>query len=264
MDDTHTRRWAVTGAAGTIGRALRAHLAETSVELVSIDVSEITRVGRSERLVRCDIGDLTGLESAFEGCEGVVHLAGIADEADFHDLAEVNIVGTYHVLEAARRAGVGRVVYASSNRLTGSYPTETLVDEAMPPRPDGFYGVSKVAGEALCRLYTDKFDLSTIALRIGTYEPAPGSAREMRTWLSPGDALRAFDAAMTTPQAHTVFYAVSNNTERWWSLEAARAAGFEPSDDAAAHGSHDPLPADQRQGGMYATPEYSLDRMRSD
>ncbi|WP_435744333.1 NAD-dependent epimerase/dehydratase family protein [Microbacterium sp. PMB16] len=254
MEDTNARRWAVTGAAGTIGRALRAHLAENSVELVSIDVTEIARASPSERVVRCDIGDLAGLESAFEGCEGVIHLAGISDEADFHDLAEVNIVGTYHVLEAARRAGVNRVVYASSNRLTGAYPTQTQVDESMPPRPDGFYGVSKVAGEALCRLYTDKFDLSTIALRIGTYEPAPGSAREMRTWLSPDDALRAFDAAMTTPQKHAVFYAVSNNTELWWALEAGRAAGFEPIDDAAAHGSYEPLPTDQRQGASMPPP----------
>jgi uronate dehydrogenase len=264
MTTNDAERWAVTGAAGTIGRALRQHLAALSYELVSIDVSDVSPVAASERIVRVDIGDLAGLEAAFEGCTGVVHLAGIADEADFHDLATVNIVGTYHVLEAARRAEVSRVVYASSNRVTGFYDTNTMVDETMPPRPDGFYGVSKVAGEALCRLYADKFALSTIALRIGSYERTPGSAREMHTWLSPDDALRAFDAAMITDQKHAVFYAVSHNAERWWGLDAGHESGFTPRDDAAEHGAFPSQTAIEPQGGPYATVDYSLDRMNAD
>lgn len=258
------QRWAVTGAAGTIGRALRADLLARGVELVSLDRLETPPLSPADRVIRCDVADLPGLEAAFAGCVGVVHLGGLADEADFHDLAEVNIVGTYHALEAARRAGAARVVFASSNRLTGAYPAGTLVDESMPPRPDGFYGVSKVAGEALCRLYADKFGLSTVSVRIGSYEAAPGSPREMSTWLSHGDALLALHAAMSTPLLHTTFYAVSANEQRWWSLEAARAAGFEPRDNAADHGAAaDPDPA-APQGGRYASPGYSLDRMRRD
>lgn len=264
MSETRGQRWAVTGAAGNIGRALREYLFTQTVELVSIDIAEITPVSASDRPIRCDVRDLAGLEAAFAGCAGVVHLGGIPDEADFHDLTEVNIIGTYHVLEAARRAGVNRVVYAGSNRVTGFYGIDTPVDESMPPRPDGFYGASKVAGEALCRLYVDKFDLSTIVIRIGSYEQAPGPGREMRTWLSPTDALRAFQAAMTTPLKHATFYAVSHNTERWWSLASAHAVGFTPVDDAADHGDYAVLPAGQPQSGPYATVEYSLDRMRTD
>lgn len=263
MKDIRGQRWAVTGAAGNIGRALREHLSTRDVDLVSIDVAEVTPLSTSDHPIRCDVRDLAGLEAAFAGCVGVIHLAGIPDEADFHDLAEVNIVGTYHVLEAARRANANRVVYASSNRVTGFYSTDTLVDESMPPRPDGFYGASKVAGEALCRLYADKFDLHTIVIRIGSYEQAPGSAREMRTWLSPADALRAFEAAMTTPQQHATFYAVSRNRQRWWSLDAAGVTGFAPVDDAADHGDWAELPAGQPQGGPYATVEYSLNKMRT-
>lgn len=263
MHKTRRQRWAITGAAGNIGRALREYLFAQAVELVSIDIAEITPISESDRLVHCDVRDLAGLESAFTNCAGVVHLGGIPDEADFHDLTEVNITGTYHVLEAARRTGVDRVVYASSNRVTGFYDIDTLVDESMPPRPDGFYGVSKVAGEALCRLYSDKFDLSTIVIRIGSYEPVPGSVREMRTWLSPDDALRAFQAAMTTSQQHSTFYAVSHNTERWWSLASARTVGFTPVDDAADHGDYADLPTGHPQGGLYSTVEYSLDRMRT-
>jgi dTDP-4-dehydrorhamnose reductase len=166
------------------------------------------------------------------------------------------------VLEAARRAGVPRVVFASSNRLTGMYPAGERVSPDMPPRPDGFYGVAKVAGEALCRLYADKFDISTVSVRIGSYEQRPGSAREQRTWLSPADAVRAFLAAMTTTEHTAVFYAVSANTTRWWDLDAGTAIGFTPQDDAADWGAAEPLDASMPQGGTYASAEYSTDRMR--
>lgn len=255
-------RWVVTGAAGTIGSALRAALAEQHVDLVSTDIRETTPVGSHDAVAVVDLGDLESLTELFAAADGVIHLGGIADEADFHDLADVNIVGTYHVLEAARRAGVPRVVFASSNRLTGMYPADEHVTPDMPPRPDGFYGVSKVAAEALCRLYADKFGISTVSVRIGTYESRPGSAREQRTWLSPTDAVRAFLAAMTTTEHTAVFYAVSANTARWWDLDAGAAIGFVPQDDAAEWGAEEEYEATTPQGGRFATPEYSTDRMR--
>lgn len=254
--------WVVTGAAGTIGSALRAALAEQGVELVSTDIRPTTPIGPRDSVQTADLGDLESLVELFAGADGVIHLGGIADEADFHDLADVNIVGTYHVLEAARRAGVTRVIYASSNRLTGMYSAGEHVTPDMPPRPDGFYGVSKVAAEALCRLYADKFRISTVSVRIGTYEQRPGSAREQRTWLSPADAVRAFLAAMTTTEHTAVFYAVSANTNRWWDLDAGAAIGFVPQEDAADWGPEEHIDASMPQGGTYATPEYSTDRMR--
>lgn len=262
MGDIRGQRWAITGAAGRIGLPLREYLSAHGALLISIDISPTEPVSDADQVVQCDVADLATLESLFAGCAGVVHLGGLSDEADFHDLAEVNIVGTYHVLEAARRAGVARVVYASSNRATGNYDVGTTVDDSMPARPDGFYGASKAAGEALCRLYSDKFSLSTVAIRIGTYGLAPKSDREMSTWLSPGDALRAFHAAMTTAEHHVVFYAVSKNDARWWSLESGQTAGFEPVDNAAGHADFGALPPGQPQGGRYASVEYSLDRMR--
>lgn len=255
-------RWVVTGAAGEIGSALRVALLERQAVLVSTDVRPVTATTPQESVAVVDLADLEALVDLFAGADGVVHLGGIADEADFHDLAEVNIVGTYHVLEAARRAGVPRVVYASSNRLTGSYATSDHVSPDMPPRPDGFYGVSKVAGEALCRLYADKFGMSTVALRIGSYEERPASAREQRTWLSPADAVRAVVAAMTTTEHTAVFYAVSANTGGWWDRRAGEAVGFFPRDDAAALGAPEPIGPDVPQGGEYATPAWSTDRMR--
>lgn len=279
----------MTGAAGRIGVHLRSALHELGVELVSTDVVEVppaTATGISadadpaaaaaaERREVVDVADLEALTELFAGCVGVVHLGGISDEADFHDLATVNVVGTYHVLEAARRAGVGRVVFASSNRLTGSYDTDTTVDVGMPPRPDGFYGVSKVAGEALCRLYSDKFGLSTIALRIGSWGEAPEDSRQLHTWLSRPDAVRAFVAAMTTDVHAAVFYAVSANAEGWWDLAAGEAVGFRPQDDASTvvdgplpepagivpPETGEPAEPAGPQGGPFASSTFSLDRM---
>lgn len=304
-------RWAVTGAAGRIGVHLRSALHELGVELVSTDVVEVPPVtpteisadvvevapaadaagaagdaasvrdtdpaaaaASTERREVVDVADLEALTELFTGCVGVVHLGGLSDEADFHDLATVNVVGTYHVLEAARRAGVGRVVFASSNRLTGSYGTDTTVDVGMTPRPDGFYGVSKVAGEALCRLYSDKFGLSTMALRIGSYGEAPEDTRHLHTWLSRPDAVRAFVAAMTTDVHTAVFYAVSANSDGWWDLAAGEALGYHPQDDASAavdgtlpEPSADGVPPAEPgsttgpQGGPFASAAFSLDRM---
>jgi uronate dehydrogenase len=255
-------RWVVTGAAGKIGSALRAALLERQAVLVSTDIRPIASGTAQESAAQVDLADLEALVELFAGADGVVHLGGIAEEADFHDLAEANILGTYHVLEAARRTGVRRVVYASSNRATGSYTAGHHVTPDMPPRPDGFYGVSKVAGEALCRLYADKFGLSTISLRIGSYEEQPSSAREQRTWLSPSDAIRAFIAAMTTTEHTAVFYAVSANSDRWWDLHAGEAVGFFPQDDGSVLNTRQPIDANVQQGGEYATPAYSTARMR--
>jgi nucleoside-diphosphate-sugar epimerase len=259
----HQSRWLITGAAGRIGVALRRHLTDRGIALRSVDLATPQAVSEDDEVMTVDLRDLDAMTRSAEGCDGIVHLGGLSDEADFHDLAEVNIVGSYHVLEAARRAGIRRVVFASSNRVTGMYPADTMVDPSMPVRPDGFYGVAKIAGEALCRLYADKFQLLTVTVRIGSYEERPQTQRDLRTWLSPGDALRAFDAAMIADQPGAVFYAVSANTERWWSLNAGKQLGYHPEDDAQDWASFpaESYPPAQPQAGPYAAADFSTTRM---
>ncbi|WP_319464114.1 NAD(P)-dependent oxidoreductase [Micromonospora sp. RTP1Z1] len=194
----------------------------------------------------------------------MVHLAGLPDEAPLVDLLDSNVLGTYHVLEAARRQRVGRVVLASSNRVTGFYPVGQVVVPDAPVRPDGFYGVSKVAVEALGRLYADKFGLSVVCLRIGSFEDEPTEARHLATWLSPRDGVGFIRAAITASDVHFLAaYAVSANTRRFWDTGAGAQLGYLPVDDAEScaakvPGSDVPIDAAALQGGAYASTEYSL------
>jgi uronate dehydrogenase len=269
--DLERQVWALTGAAGVIASSIRPGIAERVSALRLLDIETVAPSAPNEEYRAADLRDQGALDAALAGVHGVLHLGGVADEADFHDLAEVNIVGSFHVFEAARRCGLKRVVYASSNRLTGFYDTATTLTADMPVRPDGLYAVSKVAAEALGRLYADKFGLEVAHLRIGSFEPAPQDVRQLSTWLSPADCLRAFLAAMTTPSlAYATFYAVSANTRRWWDIEEGRALGYTPTDDAELYApailAGQPALGEaalaDRQGGVYATPEYTLERQR--
>jgi uronate dehydrogenase len=265
MTDLERQTWVLTGAAGAIGTELRKALAPRVGSLRLVDRVPIDDPGEREDARVVVLAELELLTAVCANADGVIHLAGIADEADFHELAESNIVGTYHALEAARRNGVSRFIYASSNRATGFYDVGERITPDLPPRPDGFYGASKVAAEALCRLYSDKFGLAVAALRIGSFESAPSEPRHLSTWLSPADCVRAFVAAMTAPDlAFANFYAVSANESGWWDLEAGKALGFEPVDRADALLKVDPsqrLRSPARQGGMYAEQAYSIDRI---
>src|SRR4051794_29827803 len=206
---------------------------------------------------------------AAQGAGAVVHLAGISGESTWAAISHANIEGTYCVLEAARRTGVPRVVLASSNHATGYTPRPAdgpLREEDAPPRPDTYYGVSKVTMEALGSLYVDRYGLDVVCLRIGSAFPEPTSTRQLSTWLSPADQVSLVDAALRTPSpGFAVVWGVSANTRNWWDLTAARALGYEPADDAEvyaaslveAHGEPDPAdPVHGRVGGEYTLPEF--------
>ncbi|MFC3996420.1 NAD-dependent epimerase/dehydratase family protein [Nocardiopsis sediminis] len=248
-------RIVITGVAGRIGPTVRAGLSGDAQHLVLLDRAPVEAQDDTETAVEADITDLPALVEAFEGADAVVHLAGIADEAPFADLLDANVRGTYNVLEAARRAGVGRVVLFSSNRVTGAYPIHHHVFADEPPRPDGLYGVSKVAVEALGQMYADTFGLEVVALRIGSFEEEPDETRHLATWLSPRDCVGFVRAALTAPGVtFTVAYAVSGNARRFWDLTAAaNELGYRPVDDAAAFASRfaddDPFWHGGPQGG---------------
>jgi uronate dehydrogenase len=220
----------LTGSAGGVGGFLRAGLPGLGWTLRCYDIVPTPDVPDA---IVADIRDTTALQAAMSGVDAVVHLAGIPKEDHFDRILSSNIDGTYQVFEAARQAGVPRIVYASSNHAVGFYPRQPLAPADGPPRPDTYYGLSKVFGEALARLYVDRFGMQAACLRIGSCFARPRSARMLSTWLSPDDAVRLVHACLTAPDLdYAVVYGTSANTRGWWDLEPGRRLGFHPVDDA--------------------------------
>ncbi|HEX2130840.1 MAG TPA: NAD(P)-dependent oxidoreductase [Actinophytocola sp.] len=224
----------ITGAAGRIGTMLRSRMARTGRLLRLLDLTPVES-GAGEEAITCSVSDLDGMTEACADVDAVVHLAGHPGETAWADILADNIDGTYTVFEAARRAGVPRVVYASSNHAVGFRPAGDGPDYAFP-RPDTYYGVSKVVGEALGSLYHDRYGLDVVCLRIGTCAERPTGERALATWLSPDDCARLVEAAIAAPEpGFRVVWGISANTRGTWSLAEARAIGYEPRDDAEAY-----------------------------
>ncbi len=264
-DSLATQTWVVTGSSGSVGRCVVDGLIGVVGTLRLVDIVAPDRIPDGATFTLADIRDYGAVAAALEGADGVVHLAGIPDEAHFADMVQSNIIGSHHVFEAARVLGIPRVVFASSNRATGFNPVTTMVDPDMPGRADGLYGATKLAVEAVGRVYADKFGLQVVNVRIGSYLLEPTNERHLATWLSPRDCVAAFVAAMSAPGvAYATFYGVSANTRRFWSLDAGIALGFVPVDDAEQYADRvAPWPGrTDVQGGGFASPEYTLDRQR--
>jgi uronate dehydrogenase len=251
----------LTGAAGTIGTALRERLPAMGWDLRGFD-REATPDG-----VRGDITSPADLDAAMAGVSAVVHLAGMPTEAPWPVIREANIEGTLQVFEAARRAGVRRVVYASSNHAVGFTPVGSEQPADLPPRPDTLYGVSKAFGEALGRYYVERYTFQVACLRIGTFEPRPTYRRSLATWLSPGDCARLVDACLRAPElGFALVWGVSNNTRRMWSLDAGRRLGYEPQDDGEQYADEvddGADPSDRYLGGGYTAAGYGIDEVTS-
>ena len=254
----------ITGAAGRIGRILRARLSQP---LRLYDVQPCPRAGRDERvevLPPASVTDTAALVAACDGVDAIVHLGGIPVEDTWERIQAVNVDGTRSVLEAARAAGVPRVVLASSNHAVGFVARAEASVDGLPadvaPRPDTYYGYSKAAMEALGSLYHSRFGIDVICLRIGTCAEVPpdDSPISLATWLSPDDAARLVDAALTTPApGYRIVWGISRNTRRWWSLAEGKAIGYRPADDAEQFaGAAPPAPppaAEDRIGGLFCT-----------
>ncbi|MFH9862819.1 NAD-dependent epimerase/dehydratase family protein [Streptomyces sp. NPDC017202] len=224
----------LTGAAGGLGTLMRELLPAYGYRLRLMDLRPIE--GEPEALV-ADLADRDAVREAVRGVDAIIHLAGISLEAPFDRILDANIVGTYHLYEAAREEGVRRVVFASSNHAVGFTPRpqgdDPLIPVETPHRPDTFYGLSKAFGEDLAQFYWDKHGLETVSVRIGSCFPEPTSVRMLSVWMSPADGARLFHAALTAGDVgHTVVHGSSANTRLWWDLTSARALGYEPQDDS--------------------------------
>ncbi|WP_042386555.1 NAD-dependent epimerase/dehydratase family protein [Streptacidiphilus melanogenes] len=262
----------ITGAAGGVGTLLRPRLARPGRTLRLLDVAELTP-GEGEEAVQVSVTDLDAMTRACDAVDAVVHLGGISIEAPWAEILDVNINGTWTVFEAARRAGVPRVVFASSNHAVGYHtPDEYPLTAEAPPLPDTYYGVSKVAGEALGALYHHRYGLDVVCIRILTCSPEPPDARALSTWLSPDDCARLMEACLTAPSpGYRIVHGVSGNTRGGWvSLQEAAELGYTPEDDAEVHAAAvlaehgEPSPDDPllaHLGGCFTFHTFDADRL---
>src|SRR5262245_26399508 len=140
--------------------------------------------------MKADLADGAAVHELLRDVDAVVHLGGVSVEGPFEPILQANIVGMFHLYEAARRHGVKRIVYASSNHVTGFYRQDEVIDATMPMRPDGYYGLSKAFGENLARFYFDRYGIESVCLRIGSAFPEPKDRRMLATWLSYDDLER--------------------------------------------------------------------------
>jgi nucleoside-diphosphate-sugar epimerase len=244
----------VTGMSGLIGTAMRRSMDPARYELRALSRRDVPGVVNH----RADIADLDAILPAFTGADAVVHLAAdVRLNPPFDELLRANITGAYNVFEAARRAGVKRVIFASSGAVISGWEKaepyvslaagryEGLRDWPMithetPVRPNGTYGASKAWGEALGRQYADAYGLSVICIRIGRVTAAdkPQEPREFAVWCSQRDVVQMIERCLAAPLtlAFDVFFATSRNRWGYRDLDHARSViGFEPADAAEDH-----------------------------
>ena len=224
----------ITGAAGDVGTHLRRELAGKYALRVS-DLRPVKKFRAPERTMRADVSKLADALRITKGVDAVVHLGGYSVEGPWKEILAANIVGCYNVFEAARRNGVKRIVFPSSNHAAGFYRRDQLIDHRVYPKPDSRYGVSKVFGEALASLYADKYGMQVFCIRIGNVNPAPIDKRRLSIWLSPRDLAQLVTIGIEHPAIRfEIVYGVSGNTRSWYDNANARRLGYRPQDDSEA------------------------------
>ncbi len=255
-----TKKVLVTGADGTIGRLVQQHLGER------YELSLMTHHPVAYPSHVADIADLAAIQPAFEGMDAVVHLAAtVSVLSPWEAVLPANLIGTYNVYEAAKRAGVDCVVFASSNHAVGMYEIEAspeiyalddprVVDHRAEVRPDSYYGVSKAYGEALGRYYVENFGLRVFCLRIGSVRaddnprspdlatasswlpltPEQVYDRLRATWLSQRDCAQLISRCLDADHVRFgIYYGISNNPRQFWDISHAREEiGYAPEDSA--------------------------------
>lgn len=247
---------AVTGASGSVGREAIEAFPDATLRLFSH--SETSDLDTTP----IDIGNRSVFMDQLEGQDVLIHLAANPDPtAEWEDLTVPNVEGVYNAYEAAIRNGLDRVVFASSNHAVNMANTEvptrcestienpSVVRPDSVPKPDTYYGVTKVFGEAMGYYYAKRHDLEVVNLRIGWLltpdelrnvceerdEAGERFARAM--WLSPADCRRVIHSAVTAdlPMSPVTAHGISANTDRFLSLaETTIALGYEPRDDSSS------------------------------
>ena len=226
-------RLLLTGAGGNLGQELRPRLKAYCDVLRVSHRRDLGPAAAGEEVHTASLEDADQMLALLDGVNAVVHMGGVSTEQPWAPILAGNIVGMVNLYEAARLKGVRRSVFASSNHVTGFYRQDEVVNTRMPPKPDGFYGLSKAFGEDLAQLYWDRWGIETVSLRIGSSYAEPKDRRMLATWLSCDDLERLIVAALTAPiVGHTIIYGMSDNQPTWGANTHARHIGYRPLDSS--------------------------------
>jgi uronate dehydrogenase len=259
----------ITGAAGDVGTHLRRVLAG-KYHLRLSDIKPVKALGTGEKSAPGDIARMSDMLRVTKGVDAIVHLGGFSVEGPWDVILRANIVGCYNLFEAARRNGVRRVLFASSNHATGFYRRDEKIDHRVYPKPDSRYGVSKVFGEQLGSLYANKYGMEVLCMRIGNVTMAPPDKRRLSNWISPADLARLVGVGIDHPDIRfEIVYGVSGNTRSWYDNSNALRLGYRPQDDAESYAAAvlaKEQPGDPRaelyQGGNFVFAEIGGDPSR--
>ena len=261
-----TQKIALSGAGGIVGNILRRGLRERGHDLRSAGFEPLTPLFDGEDLVHGDLREPAVVDRLLAGIDVLIHLAGSSVERPLPEIIDNNLRALVEVYEGARRHGVRRVVFASSNHAFGMHPVDEKLPLGADFRPDGFYGLSKVWGEALARMYWDKHGIEGISVRIGTtMGKPPENERQLSTWMGTDDLLHLMQRCIEQPEVgYTAVWAVSANPRAYYDLSEGNAIGYRPkqnAEDWAAEilAAPNPLDAVARtfQGGSFASHDYT-------
>ncbi len=233
----------LTGAAGQVATLVRPLLG-TGYRLRLSDVRPVRDLQGNETFVRADLRSLRALRRLVRGSDAVVHLGGVSRESTFDAAIDTNVRGMHNLLEAARLEGVKRIVLASTAHVMGFYRREQVVGADNRTRPDTFYAVGKICGEALASLYADKFGMEVLSIRIGWVTERPQRQDAVANWVSPRDLAQLIRIGIEHPAVRNdIVYGVSGNAAAPYDCPRSRALGYIPQDRAEEH----ILPAAERR-----------------
>lgn len=255
----------LTGAAGNLGRELRDRLAGRFPVLRLSDIGEMAPAGPGEEVVRCDLADAEAVAGLCRDVNAILHFGGRSTEADWDTVLPANIIGAVNLWEAARKAGVKRIVFASSNHVIGLHRRSERIDHRAMAAPDCRYGLSKAFGEDLAAMYAYKHGISALCIRIGSSYAEPADARQLATWMSFGDLVRMIDVGLAADYTYEIVYGVSDNSRSFWDNSNAERLGYRPADSsdrfiAALDGKRtNDTVAEMTQGGAFSSLEFTGD-----
>ena len=262
------KRVLITGSGGDVGQRITPLLKAVYPGLVLSDMKPIANTHGLE-FRQAELSDMAQVHAAVAGIDGIMHLGGFSVEGPWETILNANIIGCYNLFEAARLAGVKRIIFASSNHAAGFYPREQTIPAEAPPLPDSRYGVSKAFGEALGALYAMKHGIGVTSLRIGNVGEVPLDVRRLSIMLHPEDLVQLIRIGLEHPDiVNEVFYGVSGNTRSWYDNSRAEKFGYRPRHNAETQAKHaeaeqkkltsNPV-ADVYQGGGFCAAEYTAD-----